>query len=57
MGANRNAYWILIGKPEGKTTLVRPGRTWVDNMNMDGMARIGLIWLRVRDRWNALVST
>jgi hypothetical protein len=29
----RNAYRILVGKPEGKIPLGRPRRTWVDNIN------------------------
>jgi hypothetical protein len=32
MGAKRNAYRILVGKPEGKRKLGRPGRRWVDNI-------------------------
>jgi hypothetical protein len=37
MGVKRNAYTsnILVGKPEGKRPLGRPGRRWVDNINMD----------------------
>jgi hypothetical protein len=31
MWENRNAYRLLIGKPEGKTPLGRPRRMWVDN--------------------------
>jgi hypothetical protein len=33
MGAKRNAYRILVGKPEGKRLLGRP-RRWVDNIKM-----------------------
>jgi hypothetical protein len=32
---NRNAYRILVGKPEGKRPLGRPRRRWVDNIKMD----------------------
>jgi hypothetical protein len=32
---NTNAYWIFVGKPEGKRPLGRPRRTWVDNIKMD----------------------
>jgi hypothetical protein len=32
---NRNAYRVLVGKPEGKRPLGRPRRRWVDNINMD----------------------
>jgi hypothetical protein len=35
MGVKRNAYRILVGKPEGKKPLGRPRRTWVDNVKMD----------------------
>jgi hypothetical protein len=30
-----NAYKILVGKPEGKRPLGRPGRRWVDNIKID----------------------
>jgi hypothetical protein len=35
MGAKRNAYRILVGKPEGKRPLGRPRRRWKDNIRMD----------------------
>jgi hypothetical protein len=35
MGAKRNPYRILVGKPEGKIPLGRPRRRWVDNITMD----------------------
>jgi hypothetical protein len=48
MGTKRNAYRILVGKPEGKRSLGRPTCRWVDNIKMDlretGWTR--LIWLR-----------
>jgi hypothetical protein len=48
-GEKRNAYRILVGKPEGKRPLRRPRRRWVDNIKMDlrEMVSIGLIWLRI----------
>jgi hypothetical protein len=35
MGEMRNAYRLLLGKPEGKMPLERPRRRWVDNIKMD----------------------
>jgi hypothetical protein len=35
MGEKRNAYRILLGKPEGKGPLGRPRRRWVNNIKMD----------------------
>jgi hypothetical protein len=35
MGQKRNAYRILVGKPEGKRPLGRPRRRWVYNIKMD----------------------
>jgi hypothetical protein len=35
MGEKRNAYRILVGKPEVKRPLGRPRRRWVDNIKMD----------------------
>jgi hypothetical protein len=34
MGENRNAYRILVGKPEEKRPLGRPRCTWVDNIKI-----------------------
>jgi hypothetical protein len=30
----RNAYRLLVGKPEGKRPLGRPKRRWMDNIMM-----------------------
>jgi hypothetical protein len=35
MGKKRNAYSILVGKPERKRPLERPRRRWVENIKMD----------------------
>jgi hypothetical protein len=40
MGEKRNACRILVGKPEGKRPLGRPGRRSVDNIRMD-LVKIG----------------
>jgi hypothetical protein len=52
MSEKRNAYRILLGKPEGKRPLGRQRRRWVNNIKIDlreidwdGMA--GSIWLRM----------
>jgi hypothetical protein len=53
MGMTRNAYRILVEKPEGKRSLGRPRRRWVDNIKMDlretGWDGIwtGSNWLRI----------
>jgi hypothetical protein len=41
MGETKNAYMILVGKPEGKRPLGRPRRRWVDNIKMD-LGEIGV---------------
>jgi hypothetical protein len=47
----RNAYNILVGRPEGKRPLGRPKHRWEDNIRMDlgeisGKVQTGFIWLR-----------
>jgi hypothetical protein len=34
-GEKRNAYRLLVGKPEGKRPPGRPRRRWVDNIRID----------------------
>jgi len=34
-GEMRNAYKILVAKPEGNRTLRRPKHIWEDNIKMD----------------------
>jgi hypothetical protein len=58
MWEKRNAYWLLVGKPEGKRPLVRPRRRWVDNIRMDplefGWGDVDWIGLaQGRDRWES----
>jgi hypothetical protein len=45
----RNAYRILMGKPEGRRPLGRPRRGWEDNIKMDlrEIGWDGMIWLRI----------
>jgi hypothetical protein len=62
MGEKRNAFRLLVGKPEGKRPLGRPRRRWVDNIMMDlgevGWGHVDLIGLaKDRNRWRALVSS
>jgi hypothetical protein len=62
MGETRNAYRILVGKPEWKRPLERPRRRGVDNIKID-LKEIGLDGTdfidlaRDTDRWRALVNT
>jgi hypothetical protein len=35
MGEKKNAYRILVGKPEGKRPLGRPRHRWVDNIKIN----------------------
>ncbi|KAJ4441567.1 hypothetical protein ANN_11423 [Periplaneta americana] len=60
MGESRNAYRVLVGRPEGKRPLGRPGRRWEDNIKMD-LREVGYDdrdWINLaqdRDRWQAYV--
>jgi hypothetical protein len=62
MGERRNAYRILVGNPEGKRSLGRPRRRWVDNIKIDlrSIEWDGMDWIDLaqdRDMWRALVNT
>jgi hypothetical protein len=52
MGEKRNAYRLLVGKPEGRRPLGRSRRRRVDNIKIDlgeigwGGVLTGLVWLR-----------
>jgi hypothetical protein len=60
-GEPRNAYRILVGKPEGKRPLGRPRHRWVDNIKID-LRQIGwdgMDWIDLaqdKDQWRALVN-
>ena len=34
-GEDRNTYWVLVGKSEGKRLLVRHRHKWEDNIEID----------------------
>jgi hypothetical protein len=38
------AYRLLVGKPEGKRSLGRPRRSWVDNIKMKLLEIVGVVW-------------
>jgi hypothetical protein len=62
MGEKRNAYRILVGKPEGRRPLGRPRRRWVDNIKVDlrEIGQDGVDWVNLAqdsDHWRALVNT
>jgi hypothetical protein len=62
MGKMRNAYRILVGKPEGKRLLGRPRHRWVNNIKIDlrEIRSDGMDWIDLaqdRDQWRALVNT
>jgi hypothetical protein len=62
MGKKRNAYKLLVRKPEGRRPLARPRRRWLDNIRMDLVeVRWGVVnWIGLaqdRDRWRALVNS
>jgi hypothetical protein len=50
-GEKRNAYSILVGKPEGKRPLGRPRNSWVDNIKMDirEIGWGGMEWLHLAE--------
>jgi hypothetical protein len=54
----RNAYRLLVGKPERRRPLGRPRRRWLDNIRMD-IVEVGwgdVDWIGLvqdRDRWSS----
>jgi hypothetical protein len=58
----RNAYRILVRKPEGKRSLRRPKRKWVGNIKIDfrEIGWDGVDWIDMaqdKDQWRALLNT
>jgi hypothetical protein len=62
MGEGRDAYRILVGRPEGKRPLGRHRRRWEDNIKID-LGEIGIDeanWIQLaqkRVQWWAFVNT
>jgi hypothetical protein len=60
-GEKRNAYRLLVGKPEGKRPLGKPRCRWADSIKID-LLQIGwggVDWIGLaqdRDKWRALVN-
>ena len=60
MEQSRNAYRVLVGKPEGKRPLGRPRCSWEDNIIMD-LREVGCDpgkWTDLaedRDQWRTYV--
>jgi hypothetical protein len=44
-GDRRNAYRILVGKPEGRRPLGKPRRRWVDNIKWILERWTGMVWI------------
>jgi hypothetical protein len=62
MEEKRNAYRLLVGKPEGNNLLGRPRRRWLDNIRMDlvVVGWNGVDWISLAQntgRWRALVNS
>jgi len=61
MGEEKGVYRVLLGKSEGRRTLGRPRRRWVDDIRTD-LQEVGcgcMEWIGLaqdRDRWRTLVS-
>jgi hypothetical protein len=63
-GEKRNAYRVLVGKPEGKRRRGRPRHEWVDStsikIDLREIGWDGMDWIELaqdKDQWRALVNT
>jgi hypothetical protein len=62
MRANRNAYRILVGRPEGRRPLGSPRRRWVNNIKI-GLREVewgdmdSIDLAQDRDQWRDFVNT
>jgi len=60
VGEGRDVYRVLVGKPQGKSQLVKPTRRQDDNVKIcvqevEWGALTEFVWLRI-GRWCALVN-
>jgi hypothetical protein len=62
MGEKRNAYRLLVAKPEGERPLGRPRRRWGDNSRIN-LVEVGwsdVDWIgpaQDRNRWRAVMNS
>jgi hypothetical protein len=62
MGQGKGVYRVLVGRPEVKRPLGRPGRRWEENIKLD-LREIGIDganWIRLaqdRVHWRAFMNT
>jgi hypothetical protein len=61
-GGKRNAYRVLMGKPEGRRPLGRLIRRWegIIKIDLGEVGWGGIVWINLapnRDQWRALVNT
>jgi hypothetical protein len=60
-GVKRNAYWLLVGQPEGRRPQEGPRYRWVDNIRID-FGKVGwgdVDWICLAqdgDWWRVLVN-
>jgi hypothetical protein len=59
-GEKKDAYMLLVRKPERKRPLERPRRRWADNNKIRETGWDGVDWIILaqdRDNWRALVKS